>query len=343
MNFKTAYTHEIDTLAFLNKDEYPLYFSKKYVEFEKQNGNDSVLFYTENNTVIACRIYTKLFFKFLKPYCPPYKNGNRLSVEEEQVFLNEWVNYLKKTNNFHRVIQSYTMDVFAAYPEKSVYAPFGQIYFDLEKNTEEELFNKFASRYKRYVREIEAAGDAIAIKTDSAQLDVLYKLYESLHKNQNLYHDKYAYMSSMYNILAPENCTVTSIYYDGDIEGSLLVTHNSKEAYFLFGGAVYPTKSNGSIKYLHWEVVRKLKQQNVKKAILGGYRLSDVKGTKLSGIQDFKIRFGAEVKKGYLWKMDINPAMAKLYDNLIALQAKLKGHKAQADVIDYEKDREVII
>jgi lipid II:glycine glycyltransferase (peptidoglycan interpeptide bridge formation enzyme) len=343
MNFNTVYTNEIDTLTFLNDDEYPLYFSKKYLDFEKQNGNESILFYADNNTVIPCRIYTKFIFKFLKPYCPPYKNGNRLSAEEERQFLNEWVKYLKTTNQFHRIIQSYTMDVFSSYPDNSVYGPFGQIYFDLENQTEEELFNKFASRYKRYVREIESAGNAIEIKTDNAQLDVLFKLYSDLHKSQNLYFDNYNYMSSMYKALAPDNCTVTSLYYDGDIEGSLLVTHNSKEAYFLFGGAVYPTKSNGSIKYLHWEVVRKLKQKNVKKAILGGYRLSDVKGTKLNGIQEFKIRFGAEIKKGFLWKMDLNPSMAKLYDNLTALQAKLKGNKIQIDVIDYEKDREVII
>ena len=343
MNFKTVYTNDVDTLAFLNKDEYPLYFSKKYLDFEKQNGNESVFFYAEDNTIIPCRIYTKFIFKFLKPYCPPYKNGKRLSIEDENKFLNEWVKYLKKINQFHRIIQSYTMDVFSSYPDNSVHSPFGQIYFDLEKYTEEELFNNFASRYKRYVREIETAGDAISIKTDSAQLEVLFNLYESLHKSQNLYYDNYNYMSSMYKALSPDNCTVTSIYYDGEIEGSLLVTHNEKEAYFLFGGAVYPTKSNGSIKYLHWEVVRKLKQKNVKKAILGGYRLSDVKGTKLNGIQEFKIRFGAEVKKGFLWKMDLNPSMAKLYDNLIALQAKIKGNKIQVDVIDYEKDREVII
>jgi lipid II:glycine glycyltransferase (peptidoglycan interpeptide bridge formation enzyme) len=343
MNFKTVYTNEIDTLAFLNEGEYPLYFSKKYLDFEKQNGNDSVLFYSEDNTIIPCRIYTKFIFKFLKPYCPPYKNGNRLSVEEEKKFLNEWVKFLKKSTSFHRIIQSYTMDVFSSYPDESIYAPFGQIYFDLEKYTEEELLNRFATRYKRYIKEIESAGDAIAIKTDKVQLDVLFKLYENLHKSQNLYHDNYAFMSSMYNSLAPNNCTVTSIYYDGEIEGSLLVTHNSKEAYFLFGGATYPTKSNGSIKYLHWEVVRKLKLQNVKKAILGGFRLSDVKGTKLNGIQEFKTRFGAEIKKGFLWKMDLNPSMAKMYDILISLQAKLKGNKIQPDVIDYEKDREVII
>jgi lipid II:glycine glycyltransferase (peptidoglycan interpeptide bridge formation enzyme) len=343
MNFKTVYANQSETLNFLNESEYPLYFSKKYLNFEKQNGNDSVLFYTDNNTVIPCRIYTKLIFKFLKPYCPPYKNGKRLSDEDEHEFLNEWVKYLKKTDVFHRVIQSYTMDVFSSYPDNSVHSPFGQIYFDLEKYTEDELFNKFASRYKRYIREIESAGDAIAIKTDSSQLDVLFKLYEDLHKSQNLYYDSYRYMSSMYKALAPTNCIITSLYYDGEVEGSLLVTHNSKEAYFLFGGATYPSKSNGSIKFLHWEVVRKLKQQNVKKAILGGYRLSQVKGTKLNGIQEFKIRFGAEVKKGFLWKMDLNPTMTKLYDMLISLQARIKGNKIQVDVIDYEKDRVVII
>lgn len=99
MNFKTVYTNDVDTLAFLNKDEYPLYFSKKYLDFEKQNGNESVLFYAEDNTIIPCRIYTKFIFKFLKPYCPPYKNGKRLSIEDENKFLNEWVKYLKKNKS----------------------------------------------------------------------------------------------------------------------------------------------------------------------------------------------------------------------------------------------------
>jgi hypothetical protein len=41
--------------------------------------------------------------------------------------------------------------------------------------------------------------------------------------------------------------------------------------------------------------------------------------------------------------MDINSFYCKLYDQLMALQLRIKGQKLGVDVIDYEKNRTVII
>jgi hypothetical protein len=80
----------------------------------------------------------------------------------------------------------------------------------------------------------------------------------------------------------------------------------------------------------------------VKRYVFGGCRLSDTQGTKLDEIQEFKLRFGSSIKKGYIWKMDLDSFYCKMFDLLIAFQCKLRGAKVPVDTIDYEKDREVI-
>ena len=84
-------------------------------------------------------------------------------------------------------------------------------------------------------------------------------------------------------------------------------------------------------------MITELKKRGVKKYDFVGARLSDVSGTKLAGIQKFKKRFGGELKRGYLWKKDINLMKCKLFDLALKVKLKLKGVSMPKDIIDQEK------
>jgi hypothetical protein len=71
-----------------------------------------------------------------------------------------------------------------------------------------------------------------------------------------------------------------------------------------------------------------------------GYRFVEEK--KLDEIQEFKLRFGSTIKRGFIWKMDIDSFYCKMFDSLIAIQCKLRGAKFPIDTIDYEKDRPLV-
>jgi lipid II:glycine glycyltransferase (peptidoglycan interpeptide bridge formation enzyme) len=84
-----------------------------------------------------------------------------------------------------------------------------------------------------------------------------------------------------------------------------------------------------------------MKTKGVKEYDFVGARLSDITNTKLEGIQNFKKRFGSELVKGYLWKLDIDKTKCKTYDSLLKIKCKLKGTKFPKDIIDQELSKAV--
>lgn len=86
-----------------------------------------------------------------------------------------------------------------------------------------------------------------------------------------------------------------------------------------------------------------LEQQSARRAIYavssdGEARLSNVEGTKLEGIQRLKARFGGALVEGRLWKSDITPNVARLFDLAVAVQRTIRrrGQTKSADIIDQE-------
>ena len=78
------------------------------------------------------------------------------------------------------------------------------------------------------------------------------------------------------------------------------------------------------------------KKMGVREYDFMGARLNVEKGSKLEGIQRFKSRFGGELKKGYLWKYEINPIKTKTIYFLQKVIFKLKGQDYKGDAIDQE-------
>ena len=78
-------------------------------------------------------------------------------------------------------------------------------------------------------------------------------------------------------------------------------------------------------------MMKHLKQLGVKRYDLVGVRLKN-NDPALEGIFRFKKGFGGDLKTGYLWKTDLNPLEAKLYDYLVRF--KNRNKKPAKDIID---------
>jgi lipid II:glycine glycyltransferase (peptidoglycan interpeptide bridge formation enzyme) len=110
-------------------------------------------------------------------------------------------------------------------------------------------------------------------------------------------------------------------------------------AFYLYGASADKIEVTGAMNYLHWQSILQMKEKGVKRYDFAGARLSDVSGTRLEGIQQFKARFGSALDEGFLWKKDLSYMPCHLFDNLLSFKLKLKRQKVPKDIIDQEKMR----
>jgi hypothetical protein len=343
MNIEIIHAKEQNIFLHLKTDDYPVFFTEAYHRFEQKNGYETGFLAADNNIWMPFRVYKKFIFRFIQIMYPPLSAGQRLSAEEEKKFLNACVAYLKKQKHYHRIIQPFVWDVFYAFPDTAKACPFGQLYSSLNDKTEEEIFNLFSPKYRNAIRKVLINPDLVVCKTQEYELAAFYEVYKEVHEKQQVYFDSFTHFNNMQQLLGQKHFMLMNLYYNNTLEGGAVITYTKKEANYLYGGAKNPTIQNGSIKLLQFEIIKKLKALGVQKYVWGGCRLTDVAGTKQQGMQEFKLRFGCQIKKGFLWKIDLQQNYCKLYDVMIAAQHRIKGKKYKGDVIDYEKNREVII
>lgn len=321
---------------------YPVYFTEAYHSAEQAQGFKTGFILNDDDLVMPFRVYKKLFFQFLQPLCPPLINANKPGIEQEKKFLNEIIIFLKKDKTYHRIMQPLVMDVFQTFPDHAPHCSFGQIFLEIETPSEDDIFAGFKSNYRNEIRAAIKAGTEI--KSGPSELDNCYELYKTVHERQGIYHDPKSFFQLLGKHLIPgQKMQFYTAYLNNDAQCSALILYAGSEALYLFGGSQAKPALPGIIKLMQWQIIKEMKSIGIKRYIWGGCRLSEVSGTKQQGMQEFKLRFGSTIKKGFLWKYDVNPAYAGLYDLLMKIDSKLKGRKVAGDVIDYEMNREVII
>jgi hypothetical protein len=342
MQIEIINTSNLKEFSFFNESKFPLFFSQANHGFENLNGFETGMIKSSDHIFIPFRIYKKYFFRFLQFMYTPCREGERVSAAEEKFFLDATVAHLKERKFCQRIIMPFVYDVFASYPDGSTHCHFGQIYLDIEHKNIDDLFTKFDAKYRTQIRQVLSNAERIESRTGIQELENVYKIYKGVHEAQGLYHDSLQHFLNMHQTHQEKNMLVLNVYCDGSHEGGTIVTFNQNEAYYLNSGVARKTIIRGSNRYLQYEALKFLIEKGVKRYVFGGCRLSDTQGTKLDEIQEFKLRFGSTIKRGYIWKMDIDSFYCKMFDSLIAIQCKLRGAKIPIDTIDYEKDRPLV-
>jgi len=247
--------------------------------------------------------------------------------KSEQAFLNEVVGYLKNAKcDF--ITQPPTNVLFKTYPDKSLYAEFGTYIVDLQID-EEALFNKIHPKHKNVIRK--AIRDGIIIERGYNNKDICFEIINNTLQRQGISFQEKVDFERMIELMK-DNTEIFIAKNNEQFEGAAIIPWDKNTAYYLYGGS--SAKHHlGSMNLLHWEAMKYFKSIGVKEYNLVGARLKTESNSKIHGIQEFKRRFGAELRGGFLWKFNINPMKKALFDNLIFL----KTRKRSADIIDYER------
>ena len=319
----------------------PYFFSQGYESFTMESNKDNYLLFFSESTkaLIPVRKYTIKTFAILQVIYPPVTiAGKRLSPEDEKQFLNEFVELVKKQKLAIRIVQSYSYAVFQSVPEGAVSCPFGTYIIDLTKSGNE-LFSLIDPKGRNKIRN--AQKNEVELKWGLDRINDFYMLYKSTMERSSMYVDPIEYFKEMTKCLGEQNILCGVSYVDNKPQAALFIPFTQYSGYYLHGAMAEKMANPGAMDYLQWEAIRMLKAKGVKQYDFVGARLSDVKGTKLEGIQNFKKKFGGELMKGYLWKMDIDSLQCTVFDGLLKVNRTFKGAKQHKDIIDEELEKAV--
>jgi hypothetical protein len=316
-------------------DDFPYPFIKSYHDFLLTQGDNVVVFISDDSTMMPVRFYKKYFFKFGQILYPPIQKGKRIDVESERKFLNEFIFYIAKNKSCDRIIQSHLLSAFSAYPNKSTFCKFGFSFIDLTK-PKDELFDNIQKRLQRTIKAEQQKNHEIVF--GNHLLKDFYSLYQETMKSEHAYCLSFEYFNELVSKM--NNQVLIAVLFVQKIPAAtLFVIHTIHSGQLLYGGVNKQIELKHENKLLHWEVLIKLKTMNVKRCILGGVR-NFAQGSKFEKIQTFKERFGVENEDGFLWKYNVNKLYACSYDLLI--QLKNANKSASRDIIDQEKKNTVL-
>ena len=126
-------------------------------------------------------------------------------------------------------------------------------------------------------------------------------------------------------------------YLDGEPQSGAFFYFNKQMCYYMYG-ANKNNPHNGSGNLLQWKAILDMKAAGVKRYSFVGCRINEDENSKYHGIQRFKERFGGELIQGFMFKMDFNPFMRKLFNLVVSLRSFVSSHKYVPfkDVIDQE-------
>ncbi|HXP51636.1 MAG TPA: peptidoglycan bridge formation glycyltransferase FemA/FemB family protein [Bacteroidia bacterium] len=331
----------VKQFADYNEGLMPYFFSEGYESFITESNKDNyLLFFSESaKALMPVRKYTIKTFTILQVIYPPVTiTGQRLSLEDEKQFLNEFVELVKNQKLSIRIVQSYSYAVFQSVPDGSVSCPFGTYVIDLTKSGNE-LFSLIDPKGRNKIRN--AQKNEVDLKWGVDRIGDFYTLYKSTMERSKMYVDPIEYFKQMIKCLGGQNILCGVSYVDDKPQAALFIPFTLYSGYYLHSAMAEKMANPGAMDYLQWEAIRMLKANGVKQYDFVGARLSDVKGTKLEGIQNFKKKFGGELVKGYLWKMDIDSLQCTLFDGLLKVNRTLKGAKQHKDIIDEELEKAI--
>ena len=310
----------IDSISNISQEKvFPIFFWDKWKTVEeKLHHKQRLLCADEENNVVAFTIYAMKFFKkadYL--YAPLDKNGNRLSVEKEKKFLEEFHNYLKENKIADAIFPPTHLVVFCAVPSGVMYYKIGILVTNL-KQSEDSLMSKINPKVRTELRKAEKLDVKILHGKD--YIKSFYDCFQGTVKQKGISNFSLKYFNDISQILG-ENAVFSIAMLNNNIEASLFSLKDDKYFYPSYSGTSYMPQYKGSNKYLIWHIYTHLMKTGVEKFYYGGYRYDIDEKDPLNNIQKFKMRLGCDIEDGYHFIKVINP----LKYNFVSLAMKCKS------------------
>jgi hypothetical protein len=306
-----------DHLSVLNNDGLPIQFLHEFADFYDAHYNEKIfiVFSERLEAYLPFRVQNSKTFKLGQILHAPVDSNTfqELAPKDQLIFFNALIRFLKENNLCERLIQPHPYGILGALPPQTQSCEFGTYIIDLEIHSIDEIFDNFNPKYQKAIHHSQKNGAIVKFGWDV--FDDFYETYLATMNRVHLSADYKNYFQRQYKILGEKHVSVGVVYDEGKPIGSVFFIHTNYAAYCTHAGSQGESKLYGAVKMLHFEMMKFLKEKGVKRYDLVGVRLKN-KNPALEGIFRFKKGFGGELKTGYLWKKDINPVKAKLYDVL---------------------------
>lgn len=250
------------------------------------------------------------------------------SIEEQRLFLNEMVElcHQKKLCDFISKAQSNVL--FNTFPDQSVHVPWGTHEVPLDKN-DEELLASFHNHHKKVIRK--AVKDGVSVTVTHDPLIIYENIKETLVRQHLPYYPSLDYLTSL-QANCPENVRFYVSMLNGELQGCAVIVLDHDRAYAMYAGSI-PKPSSGSLNLMHYTIMTQMRDLGIPVYDFTGARINVKEGSKYEGIQTFKLRFGAQLREGYAFRVVINPIRYFLFNLSAKLYLALKGQK-YTDTID---------
>ena len=307
----------------LRNENFPIFFWDKWKTVEeKLHHKQWLLCVDDEGDVVAFTIYKMKFFKkadYL--YAPLDKNGERLTVEKEKTFLDEFHDFLKHEKMADVIFPPSHIVVFKTKPANCLFYELGLLKVDLEKD-EEDILSNFYKENRRQLRRAEEK--KLGIKEGLPIIHNFYSLYKNSANHKSFQLLDYSYFENISELL-PDNIYCCNVECDGQIDAAYFCLKDSKRIYPLYSGTSFRPQFKGSKKYLLWNIYLKSKKDGLKEYISGGYRYGLSEKDPLHNVHLFKLGMGAEIEDGYHFIKIINPAKYAIVNAALKCKSLLIG------------------
>lgn len=231
------------------------------------------------------------------------------------------------------IYQPLATAVFSVVPKGAVSARFGTYVVDLELPVEQ-LWANVHGKHRNVIKKAQDAG--VEISEGPHNLPICYELIHATMKRNQKLSVALGELERFRENLA-ENVSFYVAKKDNVAQGAAVIVWNAGHtAYYLYGGTS-DSPFGGGMNLLHWKAMTDMKARGVKHYDFVGARVSPPPGSKLESIQRFKVRFGADMREGYLWKYPLKPLRYSAYCWFARANALMHGAIYQGDIIDEER------
>lgn len=281
--------------------------------------------------ILPYTVIRKAIFRIVRFRVETIPITEDFSVEEEKSFLNSAVEFFRSIGA-DMIMPATTNTIFRTYPDGAIAAPYGSYVIDLGE-PEDILWRNVRKTYRQNIGKARKDGVCIHSGTDE-NLDVAYALVRDTFKRSKLpfmsHKEFYRYVLSI-----ADNCKIIVAYYHDIAQSTTVYAFSDYCAYAVYGGSI-ENIYQGAMKLVDWEAICLFKKLGVQRFDFVGARIDPEKGSKQETINSYKRRFGATLKKGYIWKFSYRPVKYALY----RLASNLRSG---GDIVDAEKHKIAMI
>ena len=198
----------------------------------------------------------------------------------------------------------------------------GTMILDLEMKSADFIWNNvFKHKHRKYINRFEHDGFKTNNGTDIYDLSKFYTLYQHNWRYSG-YPNNFKFFENMFNLLYPNNLTITLIEKDKECIGAgISFIYEEKKAMYMAGVAL---NKNVSSRY---KIYYKLRWETIKYAYRNGYRYVSLGPTSSDSSEvhhKLKSKFGAKFNQNYILYLPFNRKLFLLRENVINVGRKTK-------------------